>query len=187
MVQTGGAGAYSHSSSDYTNAEMPAQMLQGSSDSFGKPDLRSLRDKLEKTKEEREKNAVAGGVNKTPDHHNLSEVSSYISGNPMMMNHLPDKKPMATPRTKAPTTNSGHSASSTASSKVHYKLWQCAHCQTINEAHHNYCIRCKLPRGRQADRSAMCEFCQLMIFIPARGGATDICCPRCRQVFERVL
>ena len=193
VVQTGGAGAHSHSSSDYVNADTLPQMLQGSSDStnkstFGKSDLTSLRNKLEKTKEEREKNVVAaGGVSKASDYYNLSEVSSYTSGNPMMMNHLPNKKPMATPRTKGPTANSSHSASSTTSLKVHCKLWQCAHCQTINEAHHNYCIHCKLPCGRQADRSALCEFCQLMIFIPARGEITDVCCPRCKQVFETVL
>ena len=192
VVQTGGAGVHSHSSSDCVNIKMRAQMLQGGSDitnksTFGKPDLRSLRDKLEKTKKEREKNVVAGGVNKTPDHHNLSEVFSYISENRMMMKNLPDKKPMASCRIKAPTTNSSHSASSTASSKAHYKLWQCAYCQTVNETHHNSCMHCKLPCGQQADRSALCEFCQLMIFIPARGKATDVCCPRCKEVFETVL
>ena len=191
VVQTGGAGAHSHSWSDYINAETVAQMIQGSSDStnkstFGKSDLTSLRDKLEKAKKERERNVVAV-VNKTSDYHNLSEISSYISENPMMMKNLPDKKPVASCRTKAPTTNSGHSASSTASSKAHFKLWQCAHCQTVNEAHHNSCMHCKLPRGRQADRSAVCEFCQLMIFIPARGEATDICCPRCKQAFESIF
>ena len=183
--QTGSAGAHSHSSSDYVIDEVLLQMLQGSSDStnkstFGRSDLTSLRNKLEKTKE-REKNVVAaGGVSKASDYYNLSEVSCYISDNPMMVNNLPDKKPKAIPRTKVPATNNSHSPLS----KVYFKLWQCAHCQTVNEAHHNFCMHCKLPRGRQADRSALCEFCQLMIFIPARGEATEICCPRCEQVFE---
>ena len=103
------------------------------------------------------------------------------------MNNPCDKKPKASPRIIAPTTDSSQSASSTASSKVNYELWQCAHCQSVNEAYHISCPHCKLPRGRLADRSTLCEFCQLLIFIPAKGERTDTCCPKCKQVYETVV
>ena len=186
-ILTGGTGAHPHSSGDYVNADM----VRGGSDNtnkstFGRRDLTSLRSKLEKTKEEREKIVVASSVNQTSDYHTLSEVASYISGNPVIMNNPRDKKLKASPRTVVPTTNNS-TALSTASSNINFKLWQCAHCQSVNEACHISCEHCKLPRGQQADRFALCEFCQLLVFIPARGEYTDICCLRCNYVLETTL
>ena len=183
VVQTGGTGAHPYSSSKCVNADVLFQDNTNKS-TFGRPDLTNLRFRLEKTKEEREKHVVASSVNQAPDYHNPSEVSSYVSGNPMIMNKSDDKKPRASHLKVAPTT---HSASSTASSKVNYKLWQCAHCQSVNEACHISCKYCELPCGWLDDRSVLCEFCQLLIFIPARGEHTDVCCPRCKQIHETVF
>ena len=182
VVQTDGTGAHPHSSGDYINADVVRQMVQDSTNksTFGRPDLTSLRSRLEKTKEEREKEVVASSVNQAPDYHNLSEVSSYVLGNPMIINNLRGIKPKASPRTIPPASNNSHSASS-------FELWQCVHCQSVNEICHISCSHCKLPRGRLADRSTLCEFCQLLIFIPAKGEHTDVCCPRCKQVYETVL
>ena len=187
MILTGGTGAHPHSSGDYVNADM----VQGGSDNtnkstFGGSDLARLRDRLEKAEEERAK--VASSVNHTSDYHTLSEVASYISGNPMIMKKpLPhDKKPKASPRTVVPTTNN-NPALSTASSYINFKLWQCPHCQSVNEACHTSCTHCKLPHGWQADRLVLCKFCQLLVSIPARREYTDICCPRCKYVLETVL
>lgn len=91
-------------------------------------------------------------------------------------------------KTPANLTSSNNLASSnthSSSSKRTYRLWQCAQCQKINEAQHAFCKYCKLPCGKMADRSTLCEFCQMMIFIPAtKGVLSDICCPRCKSVYE---
>ena len=90
---------------------------------------------------------------------------------------MSDKRPMGGPQTTR----------SASSSKITYRLWQCAYCQTVNEAHHTSCEHCKLPLGRITDGSYLCEFCQLMIFIPLKKKITDTCCPRCKQVYESAL
>ena len=195
VVQTGAAGPRSQTTSNYVNAEMP---YQGVSDGTNKPvagrtDLTSLRSKLEKTKEEREKTVTAGNVNKkaNEDYYNMSELSQYIPENPVMINNPSNKKPMAGPRTVTPANhanNDTRSALSASSSKRTYQLWQCAHCQTINKAHHTACEHCKLPRGKMADRSYLCNFCQMMIFVPVRRvDYKETCCPRCKHVYESAL
>ena len=61
VVQIGGTGAHPYSSGDYVNADVVRQMVKDSTNklTFGRPDLTSLRNRLEKTKSEREKNVVA--------------------------------------------------------------------------------------------------------------------------------
>ena len=108
----------------------------------------------------------------------------------MMINNPPDKRPMAGAQTVTPASqvnNDTRPALSTSPSKIAYQLWQCAHCQTVNEAHHTACEHCKLPPGTMADRPYLCEFCQLMMFIPIKGDSTDTCCPRCKYVHENAL
>ena len=175
---------------NYANAEIP---YQGVSDSTNKPvagktDLRNLRDRLEKTKEEREKALTAGNVNKKADkdYYKIEEFAQYKSENPVMIKNPRMKRPMAVPRTVTPAnhgSNDTRSAFSASSLKRTYQLWQCAHCQTINEAHHTACEHCKLPPGRMADRSYFCNFCQLMIPV-RRADFKDTSCPRCKHVYE---
>ena len=193
VAQTGDAGPHSQSISNYVNTEVP---YQGVSDSTTKPvvrktDLTSLRNRLEKSKEKREEALTAVDVNKKAgDYCNLSEPSQYISGNPVMINNLLHKRPLAGPRTVTPVShasNDTHSASSTSSSKIAYRLWQCAQCQTVNEAHHTSCEHCKLICGKMADRKIFCSFCQLMMFLPPIRDLTDTCCPRCKEVHESCL
>ena len=195
MVQTGGAASRLQATINYANAEIP---YQGVSDSTNKPvagkaDLTSLRNKLEKTKEEREKTLTAGNVNKKTDEDycNIEELAQYTPENPVLINNPSNKRPMAVPRTVNPSNhanNDTRSALSASSSKVTYQLWQCAHCETVNEAHHTACEHCKLPPGRMADRSYFCNFCQMMIFIPVRrADYKDTCCPRCKHIYESVL
>ena len=153
----------------------------------GKIDLTSLRSKLEKVKEVREKPVVAGSVSKSPaaDNYSMAEIESYISENLVTIKNPHDKKPMANPRTMTPAnlaSSNTHSGSSTSTSKITYRLWQCANCQTINEVHYTACEHCKLPPGRMADRSTFCDFCQMMIFIPLRRDFKDTVCPRCMTV-----
>ena len=90
---------------------------------------------------------------------------------------MSDKRPMGGPQTTR----------SASSSKITYRLWQCAQCRTINEARHTSCEHCKLPRGKMADRSYLCDFCQLMMFIPIKEDPTDTCCPRCKYLYESAL
>ena len=182
VVQTGGAVTHPQLTSDYVNVKT---LVEGTPDTtnkpnVGKPDLTSLRSRLEKTKEEREKATKKG------DYYNLSDISTYVPENPVTIKNPADKKPMAVRRTKAPA-NLASSNTHSASSKITYKLWQCAHCQKINEVHHTSCERCKLPPGKMADRSYFCDFCQMMIFIPPRKDFKDTSCPRCYQVYESTL
>ena len=185
VVQTG-AGPHSQTTSDYVNAEIP---YQGVSDSTTKPkpDLPSLRNRLEKVKEVREKAVVASSssVSKNNDYYNVAEVASYISENPVTIKNPYDKKPMANPRTMTPASSNTHSGSSTSSSKITYRLWQCAHCQTINEAHHTSCIHCKSPIGKIGNLSYFCNFCQMII--PLKRDFKDTSCPRCKEVYETTL
>ena len=188
VAQTGATGPHSQSTSDYVSTKIP---YQGVSDSTTKPvagkaDLTSLRNRLEKSKEEREK-VTAGNVKNANDYCNLSESSQYISENPVMINNPPNKRPMAGPRTVTPASHASNdtpSTSSTSSSKVPYQLWQYAQCQTVNEAHRTACEHCKLPHGKMADRSYLCKFCELKIFVPLKVGGKDIICPRCKEVYE---
>ena len=141
-----------------------------------KLDLPSSRSKLEKTKEEIDKMVVV--ANKKSDYSTPSDDISHI---PLMTRN---KSTVLTPQSTTanlPGSNT-HSASST-SLKRSYRLWQCAHCQTVNEACHDSCTACRLAHGRMADRSSFCEFCQLMIFIPRNKKYTNISCPRCKMVF----
>ena len=186
VVQIGGASPLSQAIGNHANAEIP---YQGVLDSSTKPvarktDLTSLRDRLEKTKEEREKTLTAGNVNKIADEDYCNiEEAQYTPENPVMINNPPNKRPMAIPRTLTP---ANHASNDTRS--AFYRLWQCAHCQTVNEAHHTACEHCKLPLGRKADRSYLCNFCQLKIFIPVRWvDFKDTSCPRCKHVYESAL
>ena len=180
---------------NYANAEIP---YQGVSDSTTKPvtgkaDLTNLRNKLEKMKEEREKTLTSGNVNKKAyeDYCNIGEFAQYTPENPVMVNKPPNKRPMAVPRRVNPSNhanNDSRSALSTPSSKRTYQLWQCAHCETVNEARHTACEHCKLPPGRKADRSYFCNFCQMMIFVPVRRvDLKDAYCPRCKHVYDSIL
>ena len=180
---------------NYANAEI---QYQGVSDNTTKPvviktDLTSLKNRLLKTKEVREKAVGASGVsNNSTNYLNLGEISAFVtSENPVTINNPPDKRPMPSPRTVTPAnhaSNDTHSALSTSLSKKTYRLWQCAHCQTINEADHTACEHCKLPPERMASRSFFCEFCQLMIFIPLKAGDFNyVSCPRCKQVHTSIL
>ena len=205
MVQTGVAVNHRR---DYANYEVP---IQGVTNSTNKPtvrktDLTSLRSKLEKTKEEREKTVVASANTKAvvasantktnKDYYNLPDITAYVSENPVTISNPPDRKPMAVPRTITPANLAGGNTHFSSSKKTYRLslyvffdeekcLWQCAKCQEINEAQHATCKYCKLLRGLMADRSAICEFCQLMIFIPAAKGVySDVCCRRCKQVHE---
>ena len=121
------------------------QMVQGgcvNKPFFGRSDLTNL---MEKSKEG--ENVVVSVIKTPDDYHNLSDVFSSASGNPMIMTNPYDKKPKASHLKVAPATISSHSASSTASTKVNYELWQCAHCQSVNAACHISYKYCKLPRG----------------------------------------
>ena len=162
VIQTGSAGPHTQTA----NTKIP---YQGVSDNAGKSDSTSLRNKLKKAKEVIKKTAT-GSVSDNPDDYcNVSEISSK---NPVTINNPHAKKPMASPRT--------HSASS---SKRTYQLWQCANCQTINVARHTACEHCKLLRGKMSDRSYLCNFCQLMIFIPVRrADFKGTSCPRCKHI-----
>jgi len=186
MVQTSAApSAHSQSASNYASAEVFSEPSQGVSDSITKPftgktDLISLRSSLEKIKGQRKKTVVAGSVKKK-DCYNVAEVPSYVQENPITI-----RKPVATPRSITGSKKT-HSASSTSSSKRTYQLWQCAHCEKINKAHHTSCEFCGLAREKMTNGSIYCEFCQLMIFTPSTRELADICCPRCKYVFESVL
>ena len=184
VVQTGGVSSHPQSTDPYVNYEIP---FQGLPDSTNKPnvDLTSLRSKLEKTIEEREKAVVASANKKKErDYYNLLDVSTYLPENPVMLNNPADKKPAAGPRTKPPA-NLASSTTHPASSKKTYRQWQCAQCQKVSETQHASCKYCKLPRGKMASRSILCDFCQLMIFVPtATGELLDVCCPRCKTVYE---
>ena len=189
MVQTGTAGPHSQATGNYTNTEIPYQG-PGVSDNTTKPvagktDLTSLKNKLKKIREEREKAMGAGNVsNVSADYYNVDFE------NPVTINNPPDKKPMAGPRTVTPAGHANNDTSfalSASSSKVSYLLWQCAHCQTVNKAHHTACEHCKLSRGKMANRSCFCESCQLMMYLPPKGDFKDTCCPQCKKVYESVL
>ena len=148
--------------------------------------MASLGSKVERTKEVTVKEVVA--TKRKEDCSNLFDITTDDLENAMTPNNPLDKKPVAVPQSTTanlPGSNT-HSASS-ISSKKGYKLWQCAHCQTVNEARHDSCIHCRLACGRKADRSCFCEFCQLMIFIPHKEKREDTCCPRCKMVYESTL
>ena len=194
MVQSGTVGSRPQPSSDYVNFEASPQLFQGVSDNtnkptFGKSDLASLRSKLDKAKKEMEK--TVGVANRKVEYGNLSDISTYVSENPVMLNNpLLYRKPVAASRSKTSANFAGshtHSASSTSSSIKTYKLWQCAHCQVINEAHCNFCVTCRLPQGKMADRSYFCEFCQLRMYVSPRNELVDVCCPRCKKVYEESI
>lgn len=155
-----------------------------------KTDLTSLTNKLEKAKVVQEK-AVGADVSNNPaaDYCNASEMSTCISENLVTINNPPDKRPKAGPQT-TPGNHAGNdtcSALSASSSKKTYRLWQCANCRTVNEVHHTVCECCKLSQGKMANRSYLCDFCQLMIFIPLKMEFEDLCCPRCKKVCESAL
>ena len=183
VVQSGSASPHSQSTSNYANTKIP---YQGDSDNTTKPvagtaDLTSLRNRLENSKEVREK-AIAGGVRKHPDYYNIDDISE----NPENPN---DKKPMAGPQTVTPTnlaSNNTYSAMSTPLSKKSYRLWQCAFCQKLNEAHHMSCNYCKVARG-MADSSIFCDSCQIIIFITQKSGYRYTHCPGCNRVYEIAL
>ena len=177
VVQTGTADPHSQATSNYANTEIP---YQGVSDKARKYDLVSLRNRLEKAKEQRVKTVLVGAGVMPADYCNVGEISTGISENPVTIKNPPDKKPMASPRITP--------ANSASSSKRTYQLWQCAHCQIINEAHHTACECCKLPPERMV-KSYFCNFCQMMIFVPIRRvGFKDTYCPRCKQqVYESAL
>ena len=188
VVQTGGPDPHLQATINYANAEIPYQGVPDSTNKpvAGKTDLTSLRNRLEKSKEVREKKLTAGNVNKNAD-----EDYSFLDYIPVMIDNPPNKRPMAVPRTVNPSnhaSNDTRSALSASSSKRTYQLWQCAHCQTINEARHTACEHCKLPLGKMADRSYFCNFCQMMIFIPViRVDLKETCCPRCKHIYDSVL
>ena len=194
VIQTDGADPHSQSTSNYWLLYQPHQGVSDSTTKpvAGKTDLTSLRNRLKKSKEAREKVVGVGNVYNTPtDYCNVGEMSTYFSENPVMINNPPDKRPMASPRTVTPanhTSNDTRSASSASSSNITYRLWQCAQCQTVNEAHHKSCEHCKLPLGKMADRSCFCDICQMMMFIPLKQvDFTDTCCPICKKVLETCL
>ena len=156
---------------------------------FGKSDLASFGSKVERTKEVTVKEVVA--TKRKEDHSTLFDITTDDLENAVTPNNPLDKKLVAVPRSTSanlPGSNT-HSASSTSSkrSKRSYKLWQCAHCKTVNEVHHDFCLHCKLAHGSMADRSCFCEFCQLVIFIPHKEKREDTICSRCKQVHETVL
>ena len=191
LVQVGNAS--SQATSDYANAEIS---YQGVSDNakigLGKTDLTSLRNRMEKRKEEREKTLTASTVTKQDgDYYNWSEVSQYTAQNPVLINNPPLKKPLPNPRSVIPTNpannNNNNNSLPTSSSKLQYRFWQCAHCKKISEAYNRSCEYCKLPLGSMAIRSTLCEICQLMIFIKKTSEFADICCSRCKRVFETTL
>ena len=132
-----------------------------------KIDLTSLTNKLEKAKVVQGK-VVGADVSNNPaaDYCNVSEISTCTSEDPVTINP-PDKKPMASPRTTPANhaSNDTRSALSTSSSMETYQLWQCAQCQTVNEAHYTVCEHCKLLRGKMATREILCHPCQLMMFL----------------------
>ena len=165
MVQTGGAGPNYQSTSNIP--------FQGGSDSTaaGKANLTSLRNRLEKTKEIRQK--VVASAEKDDDFH--LEMTKYLGL-------------MANPQMVTSANLTSDNTHSTSSSKKSYKLWQCAQCQTVNEAHRISCNYCEVAIGSMADTSIFCDFCQLM-FIAQKGRHTDTCarCPRCKQVCETAL
>ena len=183
VVQTGAAGPHSQTTGDYVNAKIP---YQGVSDSTTKP-VAGKTDLTNKLKEVRE---TITADKKANDYSSISEFSQYKSKNPVMINNPHDKRPI-NPRTVTHANhanNDTRSAFSASSSKRTYQLWQCAHCQTINEARPNVCEHCKLPPGKITDMSYFCDFCQLMIFIPVRrADFKDTCCPRCKYVYESEL
>ena len=187
MVQAGFAVNHRQLISNYVSNEILAQGVPESANkpTVGKTDLTSLRSRLEKTKEEREKTVIGVLNTKTkPDYYNMLAISVYAPENPVIIRNPADKKPVAGPRTKA-SANLASSNTHSASSKRTYRLWQCAQCQEINEAQHASCKNCKLPRRKMADMYILCAFCQLMIFIPAtKGVLLDISCLRCKQVHE---
>ena len=169
VAQCSDAVPYSQSTSGYTTPGSDSTVAK-------KTDLASLRSRLEKSKEVREKVVSA-------DIYNLTELATYK--NPY------NKNPVVGPRTVTPAnlaSDNTHSAMSTSSLKKFYKLWQCAQCQTLNEAHHISCNYCKVYLGGMADTSIICDFCQLM-FSAQKSGHTDthMRCPRCKQVCETAL
>ena len=197
VVQTGGAGPHLQATINYANAEIP---YQGVPDSTTKPtvaDLASLRNKLEKTKEEREttklddaKATLASLRNKIEK--SKEEREKILAGSVNnTINNPPNRRLMAGPRTVTPANHASNDTCyvlSASSPQVTCQLWQCAHCQTVNEAHHTACEHCKLPLGRMADRSSFCNFCQMMIFIPlGRADSKDKYCPRCKHIYESAL
>ena len=183
VAQTSGVDSHPWPNGVDVNYEIPVQDFLYSTN---KVDLTNFRSRLEKIKEEREK-AMAAGANKKSHYYNLFDYrpeNDYRLENPVMLNNPADKKPVAGPRTKAPA-NIASSNTHSASSKRTYRLWQCAQCQEISEAQYVACKYCMLPRGKMADRSKLCDYCQLMMFIPApKGVLPDVCCPRCKQVYE---
>ena len=182
VAQTGGAGLHPQSTKFYVNYEIPIP------DSTNKSNvgLTSLRSGLEKSKEERTK-AVVAKVNEKSDFYNLSDYFAYIPENPVIIDNPPDKKPMAGPRLKTPVNLASSNTHSSSLNRT-YKLWQCAQCRKTNETQHVSCKYCKLTRGKMADRSVLCEFCQLITFIPpAKGEVSDTCCPTCKTVYESVF
>ena len=103
MVQTGAVGPHSQSTSNYANTEIPFHGVFDNTTKpvTGKADLTSLRDKLEKSKEEREKTLTTGNVNKTAgDYYNLSKLCQLISEN--CVNNPSNKRPIADPQTVTP-------------------------------------------------------------------------------------
>ena len=169
---------------DYANYILPVQsVLDGTNKpTIGKVDLASLRCKLEKTKEEKTVDAAA---NTKKDYNNLSDINitAYVPEIPVKIDSPPDKKPRAGPQTITPANLVSSNTHSASSIRI-YRLWQCAQCQKTNEAQHVSCKYCKLSCGKMADRSALCEYCQLMTFIPARRAFSDVCCPICKKVLE---
>ena len=190
IVPTGGVGSHSQTTGNYVNAEIPFQGVSYTTNKpvLGRTDLTSLRNRLEKTKEEREK-TIGGKVNeKDKDYCNASEFPHYMAKNPVIINNPASKKPLAAPQAVMPARQASvDTGISTASSKRSYQLWQCAHCQTVNKAQHTSCEKCKLPCGKMADRSILCESCHLMIFIPLIRDFKDVCCPRCKQEYATVV
>jgi len=114
------------------------------------------------------------------------EISSYVQESPITIKNPVIEKPVAASRSTTGSEKT-HSTSSTSSSKRTYQLWQCAHCEKINKAHHVSCENCGLARGKMAVRSIFCDFCQLMIFVPPSREFKDTCCPRCKQVHDSAL
>ena len=165
MGQTGDVSSRPQPSSD-VNVETQPQPVKGifvntNKPTFGKSDLESLRKGLKKSM-------------KKGDFSNLSDDNLENAVTP---DNPADKKPVAVSRSATFEGSSTHSASSTSSKRL-YRLWQCAHCQTVNEAYCDSCKACKLLHGKMANRSYLCEFCQL---------ATDICSNKERKSRRHVL